>query len=126
MKFISPRNATLATTHSTDDTLDPLDLSFHEQLRTYRVGLAILGTVLAGMPADPAPVFEELCRFAQRLRTAADLSEATEIRAAAQALEMATQDAPNTATDEGERRVWTALTTLANLLATATSSGATR
>jgi hypothetical protein len=112
----------MTPTGPTDDTLERGHLAFYKRMRKDRVGLAILGTVLSDVPTDPAPVFEELQRFAQRLGSAAARFEAAEIRDAAHALEIAAQYAASARADEAERRVWAALTSLAGLLAAVTSS----
>jgi HPt (histidine-containing phosphotransfer) domain-containing protein len=103
-----------------DDTFEQLQLAFYERLRKDRAGLAILGTALARAVTNPTPALEDLRTFAHRLRGAAAIFGAAEIRDAAQDLEVASYAAPNTLEDPANGAVWSAIALLADLLGSAT------
>jgi chemotaxis protein histidine kinase CheA len=122
MKFIELRNDPTATTSVCDDTFEELQSAFYVRLREDRVRLVVLGTKLSGSGANPAQAFEEVRMFAHRLRGAAAIFGAAEVRDAAQALELATQAAQSELATREDSRVWSALALLSDLLASMTES----
>jgi hypothetical protein len=122
MKFIDARHEPPAAPAVADNTFEQLQSAFYTRLRKDRVRLVVLGTTLAHAGADPKSVLEDLRTFAHRLRGAAAIFDAAEIRDAAQALEVAAHVDPEGPADQGNTRVWSALTLLSDLLAWATDS----
>ena len=122
MKFIESRHDETATAVLPDDTFEQLQVAFYTRLRKDRARLVVLGATLAHSGSNPAPAFEELQTFAHKLRGAAAVFGAAEIRDAAQALEVAAHAAQAEHASEGNGQVWSALTLLSDLLASVTES----
>ena len=122
MKFIEPRHDETARAILADDTFEQLRQGFYMRLRDDRVRLVILATTLAHSRSSPASAREELQVFAHKLRGAAAVFGAAEIRDAAQAVEVAAVAARQENSDEGDNQLWSALAFLSSLLAAVTDS----
>lgn len=105
-----------------DDTFSQLRAAFYARLRKDRARLVELGTRLSGSDPEPAQTFEEVRAFAHRLLGAAAIFGATELREAAQTLEVAAHAAQKSQASHKDTRVWSALAHLADLLASMTDS----
>jgi HPt (histidine-containing phosphotransfer) domain-containing protein len=122
MKSIERWDSQAAKAAIADDTFEELQLAFYERLRKDRAGLAALGAALASAVADPAPALQELRTFTHRLRGAAAIFGAAEVRDAAEGLELAAQAAPHSLDDPDHGAVWSALALLTEVLVSVTDS----
>jgi HPt (histidine-containing phosphotransfer) domain-containing protein len=123
MKFIEPKESGwTAAGIVSDDTFLQLRAAFHARLREDRARLVVLGTRLSGSDPDPAQTFEEVRAFAHRLLGAAAIFGATDLREAAQTLEIAAHAAQKSQASHKDTQVWSALAHLADLLASMADS----
>jgi HPt (histidine-containing phosphotransfer) domain-containing protein len=120
MKFIDFRLDRTAAGILAADTFEQLQEAFYSRLRQDRERLAVLRTALTHCGANLALPFEELASFAHRLRGAAAIFGAGEIRDAAHELEVAAHAARERCANEGDSQVGSALALLADLLTAVT------
>jgi HPt (histidine-containing phosphotransfer) domain-containing protein len=100
-----------------DDEFDRIRVTFYARLRGDRMRLTTLAGSLSHAEGDPAGVFKELQGLAHRIRGAAAIFEATDLGAAAYALERAATTACDKRSDYLDGPVWLALEELVELLA---------
>jgi HPt (histidine-containing phosphotransfer) domain-containing protein len=122
MKFTDRGDNQAAQATLADDTFEQLQLAFYERLRKDRARLAVLSTALAHAVRDPEPALQELRTFAHRLRGAAAIFGAAEVRDAAEDLELATHTPPDSTVDPAQGAPWSAIVLLSEVLISATES----
>jgi HPt (histidine-containing phosphotransfer) domain-containing protein len=93
---------------------------FIARLRSDRMRLTALAAVLSRAEGDPASTFEDIQRFAHRLRGGAAIFETPEVGIAANTLEQAAALAAVVHADSSDVSVWRALENLLHRLAIAT------
>jgi HPt (histidine-containing phosphotransfer) domain-containing protein len=123
MKSIDHHGKIPSTPAAMDDEFDRIRAAFYARLRCDRMRLTTLATSLSRVEGHPGGVFKALQGLAHRIRGAAAVFEASELRGAAYALEQAATAACDKRSDHSDGPVWSALEELVELLAMSCGGG---
>jgi HPt (histidine-containing phosphotransfer) domain-containing protein len=123
MKSIDHHGKIGSTPAAMDHEFDRIRATFYARLRCDRMRLTTLATSLSRVDGHPAGVFKALQGLAHRIRGAAAVFEASELRDAAYALEQAATTACDKRSDHSDGPVWLALEELVEQLALSCGGG---